>query len=261
MTTDSTIFSSKNWIFVSYEYGGGGHRLARKICCLPNFYWYSTKGNGKKPWNVSSWRNLPDDNFIKGVRKIASAHYSQMTPHGILPFDHSVGKEWVPSELDYYKLFESKFISSKGHEILSSKKLVYISHSNPTEILKQFPNSKIINLIDDPVKITDRYMYTTALFPGNFSIAFRWIPYLEETSSFKFHKKIKEQFKKDYTMRDVWSYNMFNTLWKDSYYDQYYQEIFKMITNNIERRRTVNHPNVLTVHKSNTKTIKDFLIG
>jgi hypothetical protein len=261
MKSEDDIFFNKNWIFVSYEYGGGGHRLARKICCLPGFYWYSTKGNGKNPWNVSSWRKLPDESFLKSVRKIASAHYSQMTPDGILPFDHSVGKEWIPDEDQYYNLFSSRFESSNGLEILNSKKLVYISHSIPDSILKRFPNSKIINLVDDPVKITERYMYTTALFPANFSIAFQWIPNLQETSAFKMHSENEKKFKKDYTMRDLWSISNFGTLWVDDYLGQYYQEILQRMTKNIELRKQITHSNVLTTHKSSTTLIKQFLTG
>jgi hypothetical protein len=260
MQNNTDFFNHNNWVFVSYEYGGGGHRLARKICCLPNYYWYSCLENGKHPWNVSSWRSLPVGNFLKKIRNIASAHYAQRTPYGILPFDYSIGKEWIPDKEQYYANFSNQFVKAHGPILLNNYKLVYISHSLPEEILETFPNAKIINLIDDPKKITDRYMYTTADFPADFSIAFQWIPDIEYTLGYSKHRIIKKTFQEQYTMKDMWSYDKFATMWKEDYKDEYYQNILEKITNNINHRLTAKHQNILTVNKKETTAIKQFLL-
>jgi hypothetical protein len=260
-TTKPSFFDHPNWVFVTYEYAGGGHRLARKLCCLPNFFWYSTVGNGKNPWNVSSWTTLPDSSFLKNVRKIASAHFSQVGPYGMLPFDHSIGKVWIPDKSQYYRQFARQFTNAHGPNLLDSYKLVYISHAMPDELTRLFTNAKVISLVDDPVKIADRYMHTTALFPGNFPIAFKWIRDLEYTENYRKHKLIQSNFKEDYTMRDLWSYDNFQTMWNDHYREQYYSEVLNKTTRNINHRLTVKHNNVLTVNKSETKKIKDFLLG
>jgi hypothetical protein len=255
------FFLHKNWTFVSYEYAGGGHRLGRKICCLPKFLWYSTAGNGKRPWNVSSWRSLPDGNFLKNIRTIASAHYAQMGPYGILPFDYSIGKEWIPDKSMYYSEFSKQFLRANGPTLLDAYKIAYVSHSMPDEILQTFPNAKIINLVDDPVKLTNRYMHTTAIFPGNLSTGFKWIKDLEYTEAYRKHKLIEETFYPNYTLRDVWSYDNFNTMWDDSYKELYYQEVYNKISSNVTYRQSINHKNVLTVTKNKTKEIKEFLLG
>lgn len=257
---NSNFFSHNNWVFVTYEYAGGGHRLARKLCCLPNFFWYSTMGNGKKPWNVSSWKSLPTDNFLKSVRSIASAHFSQIGPYGILPFDHSIGKAWIPDKTLYYKKFANQFLRAHGPKILDSYRLVYISHAMPNDLLDQFPNAKIINLVDDPKKIADRYMHTTALFPGNFPIAFKWLKDLEYTDNYTKHTLIQSTMKTNYTMRDLWCYDKFKTMWNEQYINDYHAEVLSTISHNIKHRLAANHQNILTVNKKETTVIKEFLL-
>lgn len=259
MCNDSSFFNHKNWVFVSYEPGGYGHRLARKLCCLPNFYWYSSLGNGKSPWNISGWKSLPDEYVLKRIRKIASAHFHQRTAHDVLPFDYSIVKEWIPDKNQFYSSFSDQFIKAHGPDILKTSKLVYISHSLPEEILEIFPNAKIVNLVDDPKKITDRYMYTTADFPAEFSMGLQWIKNIEHTPNYSKHQLIKETFQEKYTMKDVWSYDKFNTMWEEEYKDKYYQDILEKITSNITHRLASAHQNILTVNKKETTAIKKFI--
>ena len=53
-----------------------------------------------------------------------------------------------------------------GYEIMKKNRIVMCTHELPEKILKRFPNSKIINIIGDEYKIEERYLETTALFPG-----------------------------------------------------------------------------------------------
>jgi hypothetical protein len=256
---NSTNFSSPNWVFVSYDYGAGGHRLARKICCLPKMYWYSTKGNGKRPWNTNSYKQLPKDSFLRKLREIAPAHYSQMTPRGILPFDYSIGCEYIEDEDQYYELFEKRFVDSGGHELLKTNRVVYISHGQPKDTVVRFPNAKVISVVDDPKNIADRYMYTTALFPADISMAFQWLPNLTKTSSYLLTEMLNEKYG-NITMRDLWSYKTHKTMWDEKYVDEYYNVVYNYMKDSIERRLSFKHDNVLTVKKTETTKIKNFLM-
>ena len=46
------MWAGNNLLFISFEQGGGGHKIGRVLSCLPNVYWYSHKDNGINPWNV-----------------------------------------------------------------------------------------------------------------------------------------------------------------------------------------------------------------
>ena len=39
------IYDSDNWLFVSFEQGAGGHRIARELAKSDDVYWYAHADN------------------------------------------------------------------------------------------------------------------------------------------------------------------------------------------------------------------------
>jgi hypothetical protein len=80
-----------------------------------------------------------------------------------------VEKYWNSADLDqYYISIWAGLMEVAGAEQLMDQEqyISWVVHDSPNQLLKRFPNSKIINLIDNDVdSIVERYKETTALFP------------------------------------------------------------------------------------------------
>ena len=92
------------WIFISFEQGASGHKLARVLATMPCMYWYSCKENGINPWNVG----VVDEHIRQ--RKSSRFHFDRITPKGKLPPTHDYVEKYIPNEKQYYKMFKLNII-------------------------------------------------------------------------------------------------------------------------------------------------------
>ena len=84
------------WLFVSFEQGASGHKLARVLATMPCMYWYSSKENGINPWNVG----IVDDHIRQ--RKLSRFHFDRITPKGKLPPTH----DYIEKYKDFLKILK-----------------------------------------------------------------------------------------------------------------------------------------------------------
>ncbi len=245
------IFDNK-FIFVSFEPGGGGHRLGRVISCLPDVYWYSDTNNGINPWNV----HFTETSIMQ--RKVSRCHFDRLVPKGMLPPTHDYIKDFIPDADEYYaQYFNPQFERMGGPEILKTQHLVYCTHAMPHEITERFTNAKVLNIIDDPLQVAVRYMKTTSLFPAYLKC--KWLDG-ENTEHGKKLARVAEDFGKGFTVRDLWCYDKFDDSYHPTYAMEYQQYVVNMINDRIQQRKTYdNHNNILTVGKRDYKAIKEFL--
>ena len=238
-------------VFVSFEPGAFGHRLARTLCTLPRFYWYSDARNGVNPWNVHF------DNTEILQRSISPYHFDRITPNGMLPPTHDYVKDFIPDAQQYYaEHFLTQWIKVKAPEI--KQDIVYCSHSLPQDLLKHFPDSKIINIVLNPTVVTRRYMETTAVFPG--WIKADWIGG-RDTEYGKRLRIIGGELGKKFKIRDIWAWENYGTEYYSDYYSEYFDWIFKNIQTNTAERIDIDDPRVLSLSTRNYKLIKGFLNG
>ena len=235
-----------NIIFVSFEQGGGGHRLARTIATLPNIYWYSHIDNGINPWNINTKHTTIRQ------RKVAPAHFDRIVPDGKLPPTWDYVKDFFPFPEYYYSMFAEKF---KQLAPDTDKSFVYCTHSKPKELLHWFPNCKVINLIHDIDPLAERYMKTTAKFPG----WLRKADIVPENNPHLVFLKCMSEIKKDFTVADIWAQKTHGTLMKDEYWTEYLISVKNTLYHNMQDRINTNNKLVLNVKDKNWKEIKSFL--
>lgn len=239
---------SKRIVFVSFENGGGGHRMARVIATLPQMYWYSCKENGIHPWNT----------YFKETsirqRYVTPAHFDRIVPNGKLPPTHDYVKDFFECKDTYYKLFAKKFSQVAPD---TDKKFVYCTHSLPNELMHYFPHSKVLNMYNVEVdKLVERYLKTTAIFPGYV----RQKGLVEEDNNYLMYLEEMKSKYKGFTFRDLWAKEKFNTLYKESYQEEYKKSLLKIFQNNISNRENCFYNNVLNVHSYvGWKDVKTFL--
>ena len=200
-------------IFVSFDQGAGGHRVGRVISCLPDVHWYSHRDNGINPWNVHFKHT-----DIK-QRHVSKYHYDRLVPKGSLPPLHDYVKDFIPDEEHYYKrFFYPRWEKMGGYEIMKKNRIVMCTHELPEKILKRFPNSKIINIIGDEYKIRERYLETTALFPG--FLKMKWLGG-ENTEYGKKLRTIAKDIGYDFTVRDIWAWDNYKSKYKEHWDFEY----------------------------------------
>ena len=239
---------SKRIVFVSFEHGGGGHRMARVVATLPQMYWYSCKENGIHPWNT----------YFKETsirqRYVTPAHFDRIVPDGKLPPTHDYVKDFFECKDTYYKLFAKKFSQVAPD---TDKKFVYCTHSLPDELMHYFPNSKVLNMCNVEVdKLVERYLKTTALFPGYV----RQKGLVEEDNNYLLYLEKMKSAKKDFTVQDLWAQQTYKTMYNDAYIDTYKNTLVDMFKSNMSTRVNCFYNNVLNVHSYvNYKEIKSFL--
>lgn len=229
--------NSNKLLFVLANQGSGGHRLGRIISCLNNVYWYSNELNGKNPYDVFY------NNIVNG-KNISPYHFDRLYNGVNLPV--------VGERLErYYELLDYDQVYSLWNDymntipdldnVLTNNYLLYVLHENPSNILKRFPNSKIINLIDIDINfVVNRYIETTALFPIciNNIIPKPWYNNL-------FNQQLIElrEICDNPTYRDYWAYINYNTIYLKNYelqYRKYVEEI-------IQPREELIHKSVLNI--------------
>lgn len=238
-------------IIVSFEPGGGGHTIGRVLCCLPDVYWYSHPNNGKHPWNVHFTHTDIRQRYA------ARNHYDRYTHKGILPPPHDYVVDWIPDADDYYaNYFLPRWQEAGGNEILETKRIVLMSHSLPEDLIKYFPESKILSIVDKPEITAEKYLVTTALFPAYLKLA--WIDG-ENRPYGKRLKAIADLIGRDMTHRDLWAYERYGVKYKNTHQDEYRAWTHDFMQANMLKRHAFSHKNVLTTRRKDYKLIKKFL--
>lgn len=249
---DEQIFQNPNWLFISFEQGGGGHKLGRVLAALPEVYWYSDEHNGKHPWNVLTQGHIRQ-------RNVSKYHWNRYAPLGKLPPTYDFVQDYVPDRDEYYATtFTEKFTEYDGLSLLNNYLLPYCTHMLPNELLVEFPNARIINIISDVEHCASRYMDVTLEFPG----AVKHLGVLPQDNEHVQWLRALEKQKPDLTAKDVLTMKKYGTFWDDSRYTEFYVEAIQNFENRMEERSNVNHPQVLNVYNTrNYKLIKEFLLN
>ena len=216
------------WVFISFEQGASGHRLARVIASAKCVYWYSNPSNGINPWNVSSTSTIRQ----RGVSKY---HFDRLVPDGKLPPPWDYVKDYFTTYEEYWPIFKRVFVENGGIDIIDNYNLLYPTHSRPNFLRTHFPNCKIINVLHDVEKCTNRYMETTANFPG-------WVRHKdvvpEDNAYLQFLRSLKQQ-REDFLIKDVWAQNKYSTWYTDSMYNELQNEIREDLEIGLQVRKAV----------------------
>jgi len=237
------VYNNPNFVFVSFEPGSRGHNIGRVLCSLPEVYWYSSLDNGINPWNVSH----KSDWIIQ--RRIAPRHFDRTMPNGeVLPPAWDYVKDFVDRDTYYSDLFPVQFKKAQGTKYLKTHQLLYCTHGLPQDILAQFPNSRVINVVAEADDIINRYMLTTAHFPAYLKL--EWMNG-SETQYGKQLRELSKSIGEQFTVQDVWE-NL-NT-------GSFYQHVKTQITNNMAIRKQTNDSRVLNVSYIEYHKMKEFIV-
>ena len=239
-----------NIIFVSFEQGGGGHRFARVLATLPEHYWYSHPDNGIKPWNI----HFKESNIRQ--RYAAKAHFDRIVPAGKLPPTWDYVSDFFPDPSAYYEMFYKRFEELAPD---TDQKFIYCTHSTPQELRKFFPHSKIFNMLHDVGSLTDRYLKTSALFPG-------WLRMKDLVEEHNPHLEFLKQLKSenpDFLLRDIWAKRCFNRMYDDTMAEQYRQELLNRFNSRMYERIHYTDLNTFRVFDSRAvwREVKFFLLS
>lgn len=240
-------------IFISFEPGARGHKLARVIATLPCMHWYSCEENGINPWNV----NAPHKNAKQ--RQLSRFHFDRITPKGKLPPPHDYVEKYMPNEKQYYKLFDQLFEENGGSDIINNgERVIFCTHSMPSKILEYFPNSLIFNIMHEPEETTQRYLDLVTRFPA-YVKHYGVVP---EDNEYLAFLKILNDRKPGLTVADVWAFERKKKFYDpETMEDRYRKEIYaKMLSSSIFRK-AVDHERVMNIPlgKFNYKEMKNWL--
>jgi len=155
--------NSNRLLFICAFPGGSGYRFGRLISCFTNVYWYANRRNGDVPWQFVFNKE------VKG-KAISPYHYDRRTSKNMIPLvGERVEKYWNTLDIDQYytSTWTSLMEAAGANQLIDQDQYIsWIVHDTPEHLSRRFPNSKIINLIDNDIdSIVERYKETTALFP------------------------------------------------------------------------------------------------
>lgn len=240
--------NGKKIIFVSFEPGTRGHYIARVIACLPNVYWYSHEDNGTRPWNLFSAKQ----STIR-QRHAFPNHFDRLVPNGKLPPAWDYLQDYISDEKYYYEnIFYPQFKSLTEN---IDKTLVYCTHSQPDQLLKYFDNCRILNIVESADTVVNKYVRTTALFPG-------WIRFeglVDEDNDHLVKLTTYKQKTPGLTVRDVWAYDRYNTAYRDQMANEYQHWLTKKYSANVAHR-SQQFENTLNIRMHpDWRSVKDFL--
>lgn len=247
--------NSDRLLFVVASAGGGGHKLGRIISCIDNVYWYLDKDtNGLNPWDIFY------TNLIKG-KTISPYHFDRTIGKHVIPL---IGERaecyWNKDDIDvfYKKIWTTAMETAGASKIIETGKyLLWVLHDTPQYLISRFPNSKIINLIDENIDIViDRYLKTTALFPITIN-----------------NKNIKPDYINDYacklkelkeinpapSYRDFWSWDFHS---EPVYIDELYLEYRKYVSSMLSvqyQHRIKENPKYINITWDNLNI--DFIVN
>lgn len=247
------IFQSNNWIFISFEQAGRGHRLARILSCLPDVHWYSSPENGINPWNVGRPHGYSQQ------RRVSRFHYDRFVGDQKLPPPHDYVENFIPDIDEYYQTtFYNDFINKGGWDILQKKRMIYCTHSLPGPIYRQFPNAKIINIVHDIDKCVERYMQVGYVFPGAVKHT-GTLP--EDNPRVRYLQDLKNK-KPDLKVRDVWAWEKMGVFWADGMFAEMQKDVRKKFTDRRAIRENMDVLNIMNLYDvKDYKSIKEFIYG
>jgi hypothetical protein len=236
-------------IFVSFERGGGGHRVARTLAAMPEHYWYSHPDNGIHPWNIHFTHTEIRQ------RHLSNAHFDRIVPLGKLPPTWDYVSDFFPDPAAYYDIFYKKFIEVAP---VTDQKFIYCTHSTPGELRKFFPNNKIINIVSDVKTVTDRHMHTTALFTG-------WVRLEglvdENNEHLKFLSELK-QLNDNFTIRDIWAMRTHNVFYNEDMKSEYYNYVYAGMQSRLfERMHYVDANTCRAIDNPDWRDVKFLLVS
>lgn len=250
------LTNSEYLLFICATPGNGGHRLGRIISCFDNVYWYSHPNNGKDPSDIFY------NEVVKG-KSISPYHYDRLTEISMIPLvGERIEKYWHEEDYDYfYRVVWNELITEAGAAdiIIQKKYLTWIIHDDPNYIRSRFPNSKIINLIDNDIdQVVNRYLKTTAYFPASIDNP-KTKPYYQTIYATQL-EKIKQVNKKP-TLRDMWAWvNYEKYFFDDIMLPQYFLEIKKEISDlNLKKTKAYNNMLNINWETLNIDNLKNFL--
>lgn len=233
-------------IFVSFEQGADGYKLARVLATMPCMHWYSCEENGISPWNVSK------------VNKQSKHHFDRITPKGTLPPTHDYVEKYIPNEKHYYKLFDQLFAEAGGEDIINDgKRVIYCTHSMPNKLLEYFPNSLVFNIIHEPSDTTENYLDIATSTPGYIEHT-GVVPELNDYLQFL---KILHHRKDDLTIADVWAFERKKKFYNPSMEDKLRKEVFAKMFSSKIFRLAVESDRVFNINstKINYKELKNWM--
>ena len=226
---------NNKFLFVSFEPGVNGHKLARVLAAEPCIHWFSSPENGTNSWNISSSEN--------------KYKFNAKTPQGILPPTHDAVEKYMPNEKQYYKLFDELFAKSGGPEILESgKRIMYCTHSMPAKILEYFPNSLIWNIVHDPDDATNNCIEEMKNTPA-YNTHQGLVPKDNEYLAFL---RILHKRKPDLSVADVWSFERKKKFFEPKMEEKLRKEIYAKMFSSKIFRKAVDNKRVFNVDPENT---------
>lgn len=179
-------------LFISCNHGAGGHRLGRIISCFNSVYWYSHESNGKTPFDT------PDQDICK-ERLIANYHYDRRLSDGSI----------VPAIGERISLFwnNDEWLHNWNRIMntlsLPDQYLTFVLHETPKQLREWFPNSYIINFVDDDI---ERSLQRHLKSSSKFRIDVKHIGQKPQYKN-KHQKDIDYCLSKSInTMRELWEY-------------------------------------------------------
>ena len=240
----------KEIIFVSFEPGTRGHYIARVVASLPNVHWYSHPDNGIHPWNLASAKH----SSIR-QRHAFPNHFDRIVNGKKLPPTWDYVSDFFPDADKYY----SEIFIPKFNEISQDidKTIVYCTHSLPGALLRVFDNCKILNVVENTDVVVNKYLKTTANFPGYIRAA----DIVEESNPWLQHLEYLKSMKDNFTIADIWAWNKYQLFYDNSMKDVYYDDLFAKFKSRVKRRRLMFNNTLSIRMHPDWRSVKFFLLS
>lgn len=149
-----------NLLLITSNQGAGGWRLSRLLSCHQRVYWFKTSENGEHPWSY------PETDSLCYEKAVSKHHYDrEFSNKSKFPvLGERIAKFWDDDAwIDrWYDIIDTLDIDDT---------LFYpiVVHDTPKTLREWFPDSTIINLIDDdPLYSCERHLTTSANFRINY---------------------------------------------------------------------------------------------
>jgi hypothetical protein len=215
----------KEIIFVSFEPGTRGHYIARVIASLPHVHWYSHPDNGIHPWNLASAKH----SSIR-QRHAFPNHFDRIVNGRKLPPTWDYVSKFFPDSDKYYnEIFFPRF-DEISREI--DKTIVYCTHSLPSDLLRVFDKCKILNVAESTDIVVNKYLRTTANFPGYIRAA----DIVDESNPWLMHLEHLKGIKENFTVADLWAWDRYQELYTASMKDSYSKDLYEMFEPRVNDR-------------------------
>jgi hypothetical protein len=238
----------KEIIFISFEPGTRGHYIARTIATLPDVHWYSHPDNGLHPWNLASAKT----SSIR-QRHVFANHFDRLIDGEKLPPTHDYVENFFPDVKQYYtEIFMPRFKQLTQH---IDKPLVYCTHSLPGHLLEFFDNCKILNVVEPVSTVVDKYLATTANFPGYIRAA----EIVDENNEWLHVLNQLKSIKEDFTVADLWAWQKHKLLYVNSMREEYTTDLYLKFEPRIHKRNMHYNKTLPIRMHPNWRQVKYFL--